>query len=258
MRSQGYIRAREAYGLEKARVTAAISSRSIAAGYAAGIVVLVVLLVPVTLLRGSTFSLRFSLFVSGVWWAAGATLSLVWLRSAAIETRSEERTETEETTAESVRRAWRSLGRLIREWHRLPQTFVFLGAWFLLSDGFSTITSTAMLFGKTTLNMSTSELVVIAVLTPASGMAGAFAIPRVQLAREWSNVQTLRVLVVAATLVPVWGLFALRRTGEMYALAVVFGSIYGAFQAYARSCFAAVIPISQSATSVSLPSWWYG
>lgn len=39
--------------------------------------------------------------------------------------------------------------------------------------------------------------------------------------------------------------------GEMYALAVVFGSVYGAFQGYARAFYAELIPPGEEAR-------WYG
>ena len=35
----------------------------------------------------------------------------------------------------SLREGWVGLGRMLREWRKLPNTFIFLGAWFLLSDG---------------------------------------------------------------------------------------------------------------------------
>ena len=60
----------EVEGAAIARLTSSISSRGIAAGYAAGISLLLVLLVPVTLLKGSLFSLRLSIAITGAWWLA--------------------------------------------------------------------------------------------------------------------------------------------------------------------------------------------
>lgn len=249
--SQNVARAQEAYAQDKASVMAAISSRAIAAGYAAGIGVLVVMLVPVTLMKGSTFSLRVALFVSGLWWAALGTVALVWLRPAATSQVKETLSSSSLSFSDSVKEGWRSLGRMLLEWRRLPNTFVFLASWFLLSDSFSTITSTAMLFGKTTLEMTTSQLIGIAVLTPLSGMAGAFGVPRIQASRSWTNIETLRFLTAFSLSIPIWGLAGLRTKGEMYALAVLFGSLYGSFQAYSRTVFATLVPVTQSAR-------WFG
>jgi UMF1 family MFS transporter len=51
----------EAYAEAMSRATARISSKGIAIGYSAGIALLLVLIIPVTLLKGSTFSLRLAI-----------------------------------------------------------------------------------------------------------------------------------------------------------------------------------------------------
>ena len=109
-----------------------------------------------------------------------------------------------------------------------------------------------MLFAKTTLMMTTTQLLGIAILTPLSVIAGAFLFPRLQASViRWSNLAILALLVSLAAIVPVWGLFFLRAQWQMYLLAVVFGAIYGSFQSFARSCFAELVPASQSAR-------WFG
>lgn len=50
------------------KATSSISSKGIAAGYAAGIILLVIMLIPVTGMQGSLFSLRLAITASGVWW----------------------------------------------------------------------------------------------------------------------------------------------------------------------------------------------
>lgn len=125
--------------------------------------------------------------------------------------------------------------------------------------GFATITSTAVLFAKTSLNLPTSSLIVIAILSPLSGLIGALAVPRIQhlpsMARfNLTTHRTLLCLVAFATIIPLWGLLALRSALQMYLLACVFGFIYGSFQAYARSCFSDLIPPARSAQFFGLYS----
>lgn len=64
----------------------------------------------------------------------------------------------------SLLEPWQELWLLIREYRRLPETFRYLAAWFIMSDAFATITSTAVLFAKTTLGMPASSLIWIGVL----------------------------------------------------------------------------------------------
>ncbi|KAM0750426.1 MFS general substrate transporter [Meredithblackwellia eburnea MCA 4105] len=253
MANQAVAKAQDDYIFQKSLATSQISSRGVAAGYVSGIIALIVLLIPVTLMKGSTWALRCAIAGSGLCWAIGSIPALFWLRpSHTAQAMDGAHYGRPRSSTASLAESWRGLGRMLREWRKLPQTFVFLGAWFLLSDSFATITSTAMLFGKTSLGMSTSNLVIIAVISPAAGIAGAVFFPQLQKsALRWSNLHFLILLVLLASLVPIWGLAGLRRQWEMYLLAIVFGAIYGSFQSYARTCFSELVPSSQAAR-------WFG
>ena len=139
--------AREAYNTALSRATSRISSQGIALGYAAGIVLLAIALVPVTRLHGTTFSLRLAIGLSGIWWAAFSLPAAAWLPSGrtAVEAGGEDGWGAEEgpdakekwSTGREILKAWRKLGNMLRwsEIKRLRNTFKFLAAWFLLSDG---------------------------------------------------------------------------------------------------------------------------
>lgn len=140
------------------RATARISSLGIALGYAAGILLLLAVLFPVQHAGGSTKALRFAIGGSGAWWALFSVPALLFLPSASAfqgtSTRSiaEEQegllagerpqaalalAEAEWTVRQEVVDAWKRLGSMLR-WHniqRLRNTFHYLAAWFLLSDG---------------------------------------------------------------------------------------------------------------------------
>jgi UMF1 family MFS transporter len=140
------------------RATARISSLGIALGYTAGILLLLVTVLPVQRAGGSTDALRFAIGGSGVWWAL-FSIPALWLLPDARGfeeaqnpgvTEEREGLLTSEPTSEaapvvatkwSVRRevvdAWMRLGNMLR-WEnirRLRNTFRYLAAWFLLSDG---------------------------------------------------------------------------------------------------------------------------
>lgn len=138
---------REAYTTALSRATSRISSRGIALGYLAGIVMLSLALVPVTLLHGTTFALRLAIGLSGVWWALFSLPSAAWLPSGAIPDpdwaadvddgdESSMDLKTWSTKREIVK-SWKRLGDMLRwrEIKRLRYTFQLLAAWFLLSDG---------------------------------------------------------------------------------------------------------------------------
>ncbi|TFY75282.1 hypothetical protein EWM64_g8732 [Hericium alpestre] len=125
--------------------------------------------------------------------------------------------------------------------------------------GFTTLTSTAILFAKTSLHLPAQSLIIIGVLSPASGILGSLLWPRLQRRLAWSNLKVLVWLVGLVSLVPAYGVLGflpifkgagfggLTTSGEMFALAVYFGSVYGAFQGYARALYAELIPPGEEA-----------
>lgn len=121
--------------------------------------------------------------------------------------------------------------------------------------------------------MSASALILVGVITPVAGILGSLLWPRLQRRFHWSNRQVIVILLVLASLVPAYGCLGflpifraqgdertsrtqlrfggLTTQGEMFALAVYFGSVYGAFQGYARAFYAELIPHGEEAR-------WYG
>lgn len=125
--------ARAEYSKALTAATSRISSRGIAIGYLAGIILLIIALIPVTKLKGSTLSLRLAIGMSGVWWGVFSLPAAVWLpsgfvRSGVIEKR---------TFRRQILSSWVKLGDMLRwkEIKKLRNTFKYLAAWFLLSDG---------------------------------------------------------------------------------------------------------------------------
>ncbi|KAK0440600.1 autophagy-related protein 22-like protein [Armillaria borealis] len=263
------------YDNELSRATSRISSLGIALGYGAGICLLLVALIPVTKLKGSTFSLRLAIGLSGIWWAFFSIPAAMWLpgpttlatsgaSEGAIWIDNLDVPDGKWSIRAEVAAAWKRLGGMLRwqEIKKLRNTFKYLAAWFLLSDGFTTITSTAILFGKTSLNMQPSALILIGVLTPCAGILGSLLWPLIQRKFLWSNLKILVILVVLCSAIPAYGCLGfvfqgktrfggLTSQGEMFGLAVYFGCVYGAFQSYARAFYAELLPPGEEAR-------WYG
>ena len=150
--SQAYVDASEEYNKRLSRTTSRISSQGIAIGYSSGIALLMVALIPVTLMKGSTFSLRLAISMSGIWWLLFTIPAIFWLPGGPHWGRGSKSTsngvnedmasgedEDEEgwSLGRAVWNAWKRLGEMVRpsEMKRLKNTFWFLSAWFLLSDG---------------------------------------------------------------------------------------------------------------------------
>lgn len=147
--------AKSQYDATLSRATSRISSRGIALGYGAGIILLVIALVPVTYLHGSTFALRLAIGLSGIWWMIFTIPAAVWLPGKVwpfqevpdglgnadsawgdVSNGGAVRTEGWNLWREVVK-AWKKLAGMLywREIKKLKNTFIYLAAWFLLSDG---------------------------------------------------------------------------------------------------------------------------
>jgi len=124
--------------------------------------------------------------------------------------------------------------------------------------------------------MQPSALILIGVLTPTSGILGSLAWPVLQRRLQWSNLKVIVVLVLMASAIPAYGCLGflsvfegrfggLTTQGEMFVLAVFFGeidlrvflnlvlipcgvgSVYGAFEGYARAFYAELLPPGEEA-----------
>lgn len=114
---------------------------------------------------------------------------------------------------------------------------------FFRPPGFATVTATAILFGKTVLHMSSSQLIPIGIIAPMSGVVGSLAWPIFQRRTGWSDLRMVKLLVSLISLLPLYGCMGflpifqerpgqdgvpfggLTKPGEMYAVAVFYGTL---------------------------------
>ena len=131
--SPSLVDAKVEYSRALTRATSRISSKGIATGYFASIILLLIALIPVTELKGSTLSLRLAIGMSGVWWGLFSLPAAVWLPSGPSSAEVPEK----RAVWQQILFSWRRLGEMLRwtEIKKLRNTFKYLAAWFLLSDG---------------------------------------------------------------------------------------------------------------------------
>ncbi|KAG0139734.1 hypothetical protein CROQUDRAFT_54301 [Cronartium quercuum f. sp. fusiforme G11] len=252
-----------------------LSAKGVSLGFGAGIIALIISLIPITIRNGDTNSLRWAIGASAIWWAIFTVPAAIWLPP------SNWRTRMSFNEIFDPQKSWSQFSKMLQARNRLKHTFYYLMAWFLLSDAFSTITSTAIVFGKTSLNMPSSHLILIGIITPATGILGALLAPIVQDKIPYctgiNGGLKMFKLIIGATLSTEWemyllaGLFgtlshillnnlyqyeSLNNIGEAHFFfffeisgMTLFskGTLYGAFQSYARSLFAELIPPMQEA-----------
>ena len=150
--------------------------------------------------------------------------------------------------------SWKSLGYSLMRARKLKDVLIFLAAWFLLSDAIATVTGTAVLFAKTTLDMSLGALALINVVVTISGIVGAFAWRHLADMMGLTPSQTVLLCIMIFELVPLygllgylsvfkqWGVGGLQQGWEMYPLSVVFGFVLGGLSSFCRSIFGELVP----------------
>lgn len=122
--------------------------------------------------------------------------------------------------------------------------------WFVLSDGFHTITQVSILFAKRYLAVDESSLLMLAILVPFVAIIGTYVWYYVQVKiLKWKTRSMILLLSVFYCLLPLYGIigffsptFGLRQQWEVWLCASWHGFFLGALGSYCRVLFAELVP----------------
>jgi UMF1 family MFS transporter len=199
-------------------ISTKISSSGIGIGYIAALIVQAASIVTVRAMKSSLLSLRVALFMIGAWWFVFTIPAAMWLRSRPGPPLhlSPHQSRFGSGWAYFVY-SWKSLWRSVKQARRLKDCLLFLGAWFLLSDAIATVSGTAILFAKTSLEMQPAALALITVTATLSGIVGAFSWSRVSNMMGLKPTHTIMACILLFEVIPIYGLLgyipAVRRWG---------------------------------------------
>ncbi|KAF8942308.1 Autophagy protein 22 [Haplosporangium gracile] len=236
---------------EKGQLMGHISARGFASGYFGGILLLLVCLYISYLDKSSMWSLKFGIFLSGLWWCLFAALAGVWLKERPgrelILSDHDRKRGSLWVASRYVVYSWNRVGGTIVQARKLPNAFAFLISWFFLSDGYTSIANVALLFAKTTLRLPQTLLILLSLVVPICALIGTLAFPRLQRALGYDQKQMVMLLLILLVMVPVYGTLGLllpfwpklSSAKELFALASYYGLLIGAVQ---RSMFADLVP----------------
>ncbi|KAK8156493.1 autophagy-related protein 22-like protein [Phyllosticta citrichinensis] len=233
-----------------------ISSYGIGIGYIAALVVQAfAIFLVITVNKSSTnFSLRLVLFVVGAWWFIFTIPASYWLKSRPGPPLQANHGGKSRTWLAYFAYSWKSLGRTVMHARKLKDVLLFLAGWFLLSDAIATVSGTAVLFAKTSLDMKPAAVALINVVVTISGIVGAFSWSRLSVLMGLKPAHTILVCICLFEIIPIYGLlgfipairklgvFGLQQPWEMYPLGAVFGFVLGGLSSYCRSLYGELIP----------------
>ncbi|WAR55237.1 hypothetical protein PtB15_4B857 [Puccinia triticina] len=238
--------------------TSQISSRGVAYGFGSGILALVVCLLGVIHRKGDLASLRWAIGGSALCWGLLTIPAGLWIPPRSFSPRRGF------SNPFKPIKSCKEMCRMLKGSRNIFQTIKFLLAWALLSNGYSTMTSTAILYAKTYLKMESTKLIVIGIVTPSMGILGALVFTPLQkhlhfFAGVDSNLRVLKLIVLPTCALPLYistsvlfGMDALSSERDMFLVAGFFGLFYGGFQSYSRAVYTELLPPGQEARWNSL------
>lgn len=251
------------------RLSTRISSYGIGIGYIAAVVVqtlaILIILGIGYVSESTTLALRIALLFVGLWWLLFTIPAAMWLRprpGPPLSFTSEGKQI--RSWAGYIIYAWQSLGKTALRARHLKDVLLFLGAWFLLSDGIATVSGTAVLFAKTQLHMAPPALALINVIATVSGVMGAFSWSKLSSYFNARPSQTIIACICLFEIIPIYGLLGyipaiqrlgvlgLQRPWEMYPLGAIYGFVLGGLSSYCRSLFGELIPPGSEAAFYAL------
>jgi MFS transporter, UMF1 family len=184
-----------------------ISSFGIGIGYIAALLLQTFSIYVVQATGSTIFSLRLVLFLVGLWWAVFTIPSAIWLRPRpGPPLHLSEQTGRFRALLAYAAYSWKSLGRSLMRARKLKDVLLFLAAWFLLSDAVATVSGTAILFAKTSLQMKPAALALINVISTLSGIVGAFTWRQISRYMGLKPNQTVLACIVLFEIIPLYGL----------------------------------------------------
>ncbi len=144
---------------------------------------------------------------------------------------------------EAISRAFQELAGTFRQVRALPNTFLFLLAYWFYIDGVDTIMFMAVKFGLD-LGFESSSLMVALLITQFVGFPAALLFGR--LGTRFGPKPAILGAIGVYVLV-VLAATQMTRVEHFYALAASIGLVQGGIQALSRSLFASLIPVGQTA-----------
>ncbi|TDO26759.1 MFS transporter [Sediminibacterium goheungense] len=222
-----------------------VSARGFAMGYIGSVILQIVCFVFV--LMPDTFGItvgkasQISFLLVGIWWWGFGQLALSRLPRTTPAGNPESKGSIFTNGYKELNKVWKQL-------QHMPVLKRYLGAFFFFNMGVQTVMLAATLYGKSELNIPTTNLIISILIIQLVAIPGAFTIAK--LSDKLGNFRALMITVALWIILCIIG-YLLPRDGvnEFYALAVLVGFVMGGIQSLSRSTYAKLMPETKDTTS---------
>ncbi|KAJ3028978.1 UNVERIFIED_CONTAM: Autophagy protein 22 [Siphonaria sp. JEL0065] len=144
--------------------------------------------------------------------------------------------------------SWKQVFKTVGRAKKMPNTFLMLLAWFLLSDAMTTIGSTTILFATNELGFTSTEILVLGIAAPLTAGGGNYLWLLIQRKFKYTTKRMLIMLISLSIILPIYGMmgfflpFGLKAKWELFPAGIFYGMLLGGIQSFARVLFSELIP----------------
>ena len=183
---------------------------------------------------------QISFLLVGVWW-----VSFGWL---AISRLPASKGVKDAHSKNLITQGYKELHKVWIELKTQPLLKQFLFSFFFYNMGVQTVMLAATLYGKSELNIPTTNLIIAILIIQLVAIPGAHLMAK--LASKWGNFNTLMVAIVIWIGGCIMGYYLPRNSVmPFYSLAIIVGFVMGGIQSVSRSTYSKLMPETQDTTS---------
>lgn len=143
---------------------------------------------------------------------------------------------------------YKELHKVWKQLKHLPILDNFLGSFFFYNMGVQTVMLAATLYGKSELNIPTTNLIIAILIIQLVAIPGALLMGK--MASSFGNFKTLMIAVTIWILICIIGYYVPRNgVTEFYCLATLVGFVMGGIQSVSRSTYAKLMPPTHDTAS---------
>lgn len=223
-----------------------VSAKGFSMGYIGSVILQVICFVFVFkpewfgMQHNPTLKYRFSFLLVGVWWWGFGQFSLSRLpKGTPLYTGRPEHV---------LSNGYKELQKVWYQLRHLPILRRYLGAFFFYNMGVQTVMLAATLYGKSELNIPTTNLIIAILIIQLVAIPGAYLIARIS--GRIGNFRALMITVFIWIVICVLGYYVPRNgIYQFYGLATLVGFVMGGIQSLSRSTYAKLMPETHDTTS---------
>jgi UMF1 family MFS transporter len=184
---------------------------------------------------------QYSFLLVGIWWIGFGWWSISRLPEGTSQMHLGKQENIFSSGYKELHKVWEQL-------KHLPILKKFLTSFFFYNMGVQTVMLAATLYGKSELNIPTTNLIIAILIIQVVAIPGAYFMAK--LATSWGNFKTLMLAVLIWIVACVIGYY-IPRNGviQFYSLAMVVGFIMGGIQSVSRSTYSKLMPETHDTTS---------